>query len=71
MDKKTHPIQARAEALTETIERYVKEAEAVHGEIDREDGDLWDLLAYKAALELWGQPRILKYSLDEMSNGLN
>lgn len=55
---KKDPIRVRAEALAETMERYVREAEAVHGEIDTDDLDVWDLLAYKAALELWG-PRLL------------
>ncbi len=47
-------IKARADKLAALIARYAAEAEAVHGEIDKADGDIWDLLAYKAALELWG-----------------
>ena len=53
------PIQARVQVLAKTMERYVRESEAVHGAIDRDDVDLWDLFPYKAALELWGKLRIL------------
>ena len=61
MDGQQDPIQVRAQALAERMRQYVEEAEAIHGEIDKDDADIWDLFAHKAALELWGQERMKRF----------
>ena len=55
--------------MADKMRQYVEEAEAVHGEIDKDDADVWDLFAHKAALELWGQEHMKRFLCNIIAEG--